>query len=166
MRTMSLAGLFVAIVAFSGCNGNSGSTTPTAPVQTAGEYTGTATDSVFGNGTAAVTLSQKASSIGGTLNTTFGTTTIANALAVTIDGSGNLSGSAVATVNPSQPTCGFTVTGTYNSSTGALNGSYAAYSGCASETGTFTLTQQCTDPSIPSAVARRRPDAAHGVLPC
>lgn len=167
MRNASLGALLIALVAFSGCNSNSNPpSNPPTVSQIAGEYTGTVTDSTFGSGSAAITLSQKASSIGGTLTETFGTSTISNALAVTIDLDGNISGSAIATVNPAQPTCGFNVTGTYDSTTGDLKGSYTAYSGCSGQTGTFTMTQQCTDPSVPSSVDRRRPDGARGILPC
>lgn len=167
MRIATFAALLIPIAVLSGCNGNTNPpSNPPTVSQIAGEYTGTATDSVFGNGTAAITLSQKASSIGGTLVETFGTTTLSSSLAMTIDLSGNLSGSSIATVNPSSPTCGFNVSGTYDPTTGNLNGTYAAYSGCTGQNGTVTLTQQCTDPSVPSALARRRPQGAHGILPC
>lgn len=167
MRIPPLAALLATVIALAGCNG--GSNPPSNPPtvsQIAGEYTGTATDSVFGSGSAAVTLSQTASSIGGTLIETFGATTITNALAITIDLDGNVAGSATATVPSNANTCGFKVTGTYANSTGNLNGNYSAYSGCSGETGSFTMTQQCTDPSIPGAVHRRRPDSGHGILPC
>lgn len=167
MRIASFAALVIAAAVVSGCNNNTNPPSNPATVsQIAGEYTGTATDSVFGTGTAAVTLSQKASSIGGTLVETFGSTTISNAVAVTIDLSGNLSGSAIATVNPSLPTCGFNVSGTYDPNTGNLNATYTAYSGCTGQSGSVTMTQQCTDPSQPTAVSRRRPQGAHGILPC
>ncbi|HEV7180299.1 MAG TPA: hypothetical protein VGN11_10510 [Candidatus Baltobacteraceae bacterium] len=158
-------GLVIALVAFSGCGGsNSGLPgNPQTVPQTGGEYIGTAADSAFGNGTAAVTLSQTASSIGGTLTETFGSTTISNALAITISFSGDVSGNGVATVNGAS--CGFNVTGAYDPATGALTGKYASYSGCSGQTGSFTLTQQCTDPTNVQNT-RRRPEGGHGILPC
>lgn len=49
---------------------------------------------------------------------------------------------------PSGTTCTFKITGTYanNGTTSAvLSGSYTAVTNCTGDTGTFTLTQQCTD---------------------
>ncbi len=167
MRVPSLAALLVLVLTLSACNGNSNPpSNPPTVSQIAGEYTGTATDSVFGSGSAAVTLSQTASSIGGTLTETFGATTISNSLAITIDLSGNITGSAIATVPSNANTCGFKVNGTYDNSTGDFNGAYTSYSGCSGETGSFTMTQQCSDPSIPGALHRRRPEGGHGILPC
>ncbi len=167
MRKSFSAGLVAVALVFTACNGSSSGlpSNPQTVSQMAGEYAGTATDSSLGNGTAAVTLSQKASSIGGTLTTTFGATTISQSLALTIDLSGNLAGSSVATVNPASPTCGFNIAAAYDPNSGVVKGTYASYSGCTGESGSFTLTQQCTDPSLPSML-KRRPEGGHGLLPC
>lgn len=151
-----------AIVALAACNSNNGSTTPTVaptPLKIAGEYTGTVTDSVAGAGTAAVTLSQTGAAVGGTLDFTFGATTVANALAMNVTPAGSLSGTALAQINGA--TCAFALTGTYNASTNVISGNYSASSGCTGQSGTYSLTQQCTDPA--SAIYRR-PMAI--LLPC
>ena len=150
------------MLVLSGCNGSSSglpANTQAVPV-TAGDYTGTATDSAMGTGTAAITLSQTGSSIGGTLIETLAGGTLNNTFAVVTDTSGNLSGNSVATVN--NVACGFKVAATYDSTTGQLNGTYTAYSGCTGQSGTFALTQQCTNPSS----SLRRRDGAHGIAPC
>ncbi|MEO9171371.1 MAG: hypothetical protein ABI282_10895 [Candidatus Baltobacteraceae bacterium] len=162
MRCIPVVALLAAVLALSGCNGSNSSlpTNPQSVPQTAGDYVGTVTDSAMGSGTSAITFSQTGSSIGGTLVETFPGLTLFNTFALVTDLSGNLSGNAVATVANSA--CGFKVAATYNSTTGQLNGTYTAYSGCSGETASFTLTQQCTNPSS----SFRRRDGVHGILPC
>ena len=143
-----------AIVALAACNTDNGSTAPTVaptPLKIAGEYTGTVTDSVAGAGTAAVTLSQTGGAVGGTLDFTFGASAVANALAWNVTSAGALSGTALAQINGA--TCAFSITGTYNASTNVIAGNYSASSGCTGRSGTYSLTQQCTDPA--SAIYRR-----------
>lgn len=163
MRLTSSVATLVVIFALIGCNkSNSGvPSTPTPVPQAAGGYSGTVTDSAMGSGTATLTLSQSGSSIGGTLVETFPTTTLNNTFALVTDVSGNLSGNGVATVN--NVACGFTVAGTYNTTTGQLTGTYTAFSGCTGQSGTMTLLQQCTNPYT---ALRFRRDHAVGVLPC
>ena len=170
MRTSSLAALVIAALMLSACNANTNPpNNPPTVAQIAGEYSGTVTDSVLGNGTATVTLSQKASSIGGTVAETFGSgpvaVNVANTVALTIDFNDDLNGSGVASLGPGGSSCGFNFSGTIDPSTGVLNATYKAYSGCSGQNGSFSLTQTCTDPSLPSALHRRSPDA-HGFLPC
>ena len=158
-----LAGALCATLALAACNGSNSSSLPSgnsSVPQTAGDYTGTVNDSVMGAGTATVTLSQTGSSIGGTLVETFTGSTMQTSLALVTDLSGNVSGNAVATIGTGA--CGFKVAGTYGTSTGVLSGSYTAFSGCGGQTATFTLTQQCTNPT--SSIRRR--DGAHGIAPC
>ena len=162
MRSPSFVVFVAAILALSGCNGSSSglpANTQSVPLA-AGDFAGTATDSIMGSGTAVITLSQTGSSIGGTLLETLAGGTLNNTFAVVTDLSGNISGNSVATVN--NVACGFKVAGTYNATTGALNGTYTAYSGCSGQSGTFALLQQCTNPSS----SLRRRDGGHGFLPC
>ncbi|HEY5341733.1 MAG TPA: hypothetical protein VIK27_11960, partial [Candidatus Aquilonibacter sp.] len=42
-------------------------------------------------------------------------------------------------------TCTFSTTGTYDTSTNVLAGSYTAVTNCTNDSGTYSLTQQCTD---------------------
>ena len=58
-------------------------------------------------------------------------------------------------------TCTFSTTGTYNSATAVLSGSYSAVTNCAGDTGTYSLTQQCTD----TITSVRRRDGT-GVVAC
>jgi len=140
----------------SGCSGNNTSPAPqpTTPV-VSGEYSGTVTDSVHGNGTAAVTpLSQHGGALGGTLASTFGATAVTQSLALAIGTNGSITGNALGS-DASGNTCAFNVTGSYTASSNQLSGTYTAFSGCSGQNGSFTLTQQCSDPA--NAVARRNP---------
>jgi hypothetical protein len=58
-------------------------------------------------------------------------------------------------------TCTFSTTGTYNSATAVLSGSYSAVTNCTGDTGTYSLTQQCTD----TVTSGRRRDGT-GVVAC
>ena len=42
-------------------------------------------------------------------------------------------------------TCTFSTNATYNSTTNVLSGSYTAVTNCTGDSGTFSLTQQCSD---------------------
>lgn len=137
-------------------NGCSSSTqsVPLTPQLTniAGEYIGTVQDSVAGAESAATTLAEHGPSIGGSLVLTAGTTTSNEAVAWTLTTANTLSGSGSMDVNGA--TCTFSMTGAYNPANNQISGSYTAVNGCAGRTGTYTLTQQCSNPT---ASARRRP---------
>jgi hypothetical protein len=166
MRFSALGPLLAAALVLSACNNsNSSGAAPTAP-PASGEFTGSMTDSVFGKGTADLTLTQTVSSLGGSITETFGSKALSGSASIAIDFNGNLTGSVVTDAGPSQSACGYYMTGTYDQSSGNLSGQYSAYSGCNSETGTFALTQQCTNPLVPGAARRRHAQGAHGILPC
>ena len=160
-RGWAIALLAAGAVAVSGCDNG---TTTAAPVATAltdiaGEYTGTVQDSALGAQTAATTLAEHGASIGGALTLTSGASTSTWAIAWTLTTANAVSGSGSVSVNG--PTCTFAMTGTYNPANGQITGTYQAVNGCSGRTGSFTLTQQCSNPT---AADRRR---AMGVTqPC
>ncbi len=73
------------------------------------------------------------------------------ALAIASDNS--LSG-AIVIDYPSGTTCTFSTSGTYNTTTSVITGSYSAVTNCSGQSGTYSLTQQCTD-TVTNAVRRR-----------
>lgn len=158
LTTRVLAILSVSLLAFAACGGSSTSTTPQAPTNISGDYTGTVQDSVSGALGATATLAQHGSSAGGMLSTTAGATTLNSSLTLSISGSNAVGGSMVQDL-PGGTTCTFSTTGTYNSSTQQLTGTYTAVSGCSGQNGTFALTQQCVD--TVTATARRTMGLAH-----
>lgn len=142
--------MLAAAIVLSGCNK---STTPSPnPTSTpsvsniSGDYTGTAQDSQGGSGTASATLAQNGTSAGGAMTIKQSSAAVTAQMSLAIHTSNAVSGAMV--VNYANgTTCTFSTTGTYtnNGTTAVLNGSYAAVTNCAGDTGTYTLTQQCTD---------------------
>jgi hypothetical protein len=150
MKQCSVALIVTAVFSLSACGGQA-VTLANAPLDLAGQYTGTATDSVFGSAAASTTLSESGSTLTGTvaLVSTTSNATLSQSVTWTV-GSGYTIG-GTATVAGSA--CSFSTTGVYDTSTNVLSGKYTAVSGCSGETGTFSLTQQCTNPV--SATARK-----------
>jgi hypothetical protein len=138
---------------FSGCNKSSTpSPTPTATPQIAnmsGDYTGTVTDSVSANSGTVNTgvLAQHGSNAGGVLVNTTSAGALNLAMSLSVNSSNSVIGSMVVDY-PSGTTCTYNVTGTYTNSGSppvTLNGTYSAVTNCAGESGSFALTQQCSD---------------------
>jgi len=131
------------VLAVAGC------TTKSSPapglVTISGEYSGTAQDSVAGAQTVTTTLAQHGSSVGGTLTLTTAGVPNTEAVAWTLTTAKGLSGTGTETVGAA--TCTFAMTGTYSASTNQITGTYSAVTGCAGTTGSYALTQQCTDPA-------------------
>ncbi|MBV9718102.1 MAG: hypothetical protein JOZ77_02200 [Candidatus Eremiobacteraeota bacterium] len=148
--TRRLLGVTVAI-ALAACGGSGVPGAATAP-QTAqsraggvatssslsGEYKGTFVDSVRGTMKVTLWLSQYESSLGGPLTTPSSTPA---------DVAWNSSGSSVkgntVVQSPSGTYCVFADSGTYDSQTRKLTGSYTAAYGCTGEYGTYTLSHKC-----------------------
>lgn len=151
-----LAGLLLVLPA---CNGTTGTPVPAAPTNISGDYAGTVHDSVGGTLTATALLAQHGSSAGGTLTTTGGSTQTSS-LSLAISASNAVSGTMVQDL-PGDVTCSFSMTGSYDPSTAVLSGSYTAITGCSGQSGTYALTQSCTD-TVTNA--DRRP--AFGVPSC
>ncbi len=154
IRVQSGAAALAALLILGACSHNNGGTTPSTLSNISGDYTGSVQDSVTGTANATATLAQHGGSAGGTLSLTSGSTTLNAALSLAITSSNALSGTIVEDL-PDGTTCTFGTTGTYDTTNSRIAGSYSAVTGCASETGTYTLDQQCTD-TVTSTVGRRR----------
>jgi len=165
MRLTGRAGFALAVccaVILTGCESGSGySPAPAAPTNISGDYSGSITDSVAGTGTATATLAQSGRQAGGqiTFAPAGGTQTLN--VSMTIASTNALAGSMVVDY-ASGTTCTFNVSGTYASSTGILSGSYSAVTNCSGQSGTFSLTQQCTD----TVTSHARRDKVGGTAPC
>lgn len=149
MRRVILgAGLFVLVgcVALAGCSG----TVVTAPTPTpqpanlSGDYTGTMQDAQGGNGTATATLAQTGYTVGGAITDTMTSSTVTAQISLNLTSSDAVSGAMVVDY-ASGTTCTFSTTGSYDPNTNVLSGSYTAVTNCSGDTGTYSLTQQCTD---------------------
>lgn len=146
-----MALVLIAVVALAGCNSSNNSTpspTPTPQIANmSGDYAGTMTDSVGGNGTVTATFAQHGASAGGAITDRETSGAIVAQTAFTVTTSNAITGAMVVDFS-NGTTCTFSTTGTYSNNgttTAQIAGSYSAVTNCAGETGTFTLTQQCTD---------------------
>jgi hypothetical protein len=135
----------ISLVALAGC---SGSVAPVASTpqssNISGDYSGTVQDAQGGSGTATATLAQSGSTAGGTITIKETGQTLSAQISLAMTSSDAVSGSMVIDF-ASGTTCTFSTSGTYNSTTAVLNGSYTAVTNCAGDSGTYSLTQQCTD---------------------
>lgn len=133
-----------------------------------GQFSGTAKDSVLGQGSASASLAQDARVVGGVLTTTFGSTTLSNSLAAKTTTGATLTGAEAASTTSG--ICTFTVSATYDPSKYVLSGTYQAAHGCTGETGSFKIKQDCFYP--PSALFGATPafngvaKPNHGPRPC
>lgn len=144
MSIRAIAVFACLLLALPSCSGTTNNPVPAAPTNISGDYAGTVVDSSAGSLAATALLAQHGSAAGGTITTAPGGVTLVSSLALGIDSSNAVSGTMVQDL-PGDVTCSFAVTGTYNTSTGVLGGSYHAITGCSGQTGTYTLTQSCTD---------------------
>lgn len=162
-RTGALfAGVFAMILAGCSSGGTSTPSTPPSPSNISGDYSGTVIDSAAGQANATGTLAQTGFDAGGTVTFTPASGAITGQLSLKIATSNAITGAMVIDYPNSGPTCSFSVTGTYNTSTAVLSGSYAAVTNCSGQSGTFSLTQQCSD-TISSHVRRNK---TSGAAPC
>jgi hypothetical protein len=157
-----LAAIFAMVLA--GCNTGSSSSpaTPAPPTNISGDYSGTVTDSVAGASNATATFAQTGYDAGGAVTFTPTSGTLTGQMSITINTSNAVSGAMVIDFPNNGPTCSFSVTGTYSTSTNVLSGSYSAVTNCSGESGTFSLTQQCTD-TVASHIRREK---TGGIAPC
>jgi hypothetical protein len=133
----------------SGCNGStSPSPSPTSQLSNvSGDYTGTLTDAQGGSGAATATFAQHGSSVGGAVTATQSGGAITAQVSMALTAANALSGAMVVDFADGT-SCTYSVNGNYanNGSTSAvMSGSYTAVTGCSGDTGSFSLTQQCTD---------------------
>lgn len=155
-RTSALAGAVAALLLNSGCNGSSPSSPVPSIANISGDYTGTLEDGTAGTLTASAVLAQHGSAAGGSLSLT-GAVTLVAAVSFSVSSTNALSGAIVE--DKAGNACTLSVTGNYNPGSFQITGSYQAVSGCAGETGTFTLNQQCVD--TVTAIERRPMGLAH-----
>ena len=119
-------------------------------------------DAHGGSGSATATLAQHGSTAGGTITATEGASSVTAQVSLSIDSSNGFTGAMVIDYS-SGATCSFKTSGTYSTTTYALSGSYTAVTGCAGDTGTYALSQQCTDTVTSS---ERRPQIVSPPAQC
>lgn len=125
------------------CNGTSTPVTQATTLSNiSGDYIGNFADVQSSSVTPVTgTLAQHGSSAGGSMINAAGTL---NAhMSLVIDSSNTVTGSIV--INKAATACTYSTTGTYDPANNIINGSYAAVTNCAGDTGTYVLNQQCTD---------------------
>lgn len=101
-------------------------------------------DAQGGSGTASATLAQTGFNAGGTVTVKETAQTVSAQISLALTSSNAVSGSMVIDF-ANGTTCTYSTSGTYNTATAVLSGSYTAVTNCAGDTGTYSLTQQCTD---------------------
>jgi hypothetical protein len=138
-------------------DGRSSATEPQRLANISGDYAGVVQDLKGGTGNAKATLAQHGANAGGAVKDRETTETFVVDLSVTISSQNSTSGALVIDFPPagSGAVCTFSTSGSYDPSTNILSGSYTAVAGCRGDTGTYTLTQQCHDTVISTALPRR-----------
>jgi hypothetical protein len=106
-----------------------------------GQYSGSVADSALGTGTATANFAGLDGTLGGYFGFTFGSATYANVVDA-YSTFGGIAGVFVATI--ASTACTFSFKAGYHRSSHELNGKYNAINGCSGETGSFSVTQQCT----------------------
>jgi hypothetical protein len=136
-----------ACVAFVGCVRSPGTERffPPSPTNISGQYTGTLDDAQTGSGTVTGALAQQGAAAGGQITDTEASGPIDTVqVSLAVNRSNAVSGSMVFNY-PGGVICTMKTTGTYDSSTNVLSGSYTAVTNCSGDTGTYSLTQECTE---------------------
>ncbi|HLI96935.1 MAG TPA: hypothetical protein VKT72_12740 [Candidatus Baltobacteraceae bacterium] len=145
--------LFASCVMLAACNSStspSPAVSPSAPPSVpniSGDYIGTMTDAVAGNGAAKGTLAQNGANAGGDVALTGSSASITAQFSLTATTANSVSG-AIVIDYASGTTCTFSTTGTYTNNgtnSAVLSGTYTAVTNCTGDTGSYTLNQQCND---------------------
>lgn len=147
MRRSSIHVMLVvaATAMLAACTGNGTAPAPApTPANVSGDYSGTTQDAQGGSGTATATLAQTGFNAGGAITIKEAAQTVTAQLSLSLTSSNAVSGSMVIDF-ANGTTCTFSTSGTYSPTTAVLSGSYTAVTNCAGDTGTYSLTQQCTD---------------------
>lgn len=164
-RVLLSTGFFtlIAVIALAGCS--SGSVAPATatppPTNISGDYSGTMQDAQGGSGTATATLAQTGFNAGGTIAVKETSQTVSAQISLALTASNTVSGSMVIDF-ANGTTCTFSTSGNYNATTAVLSGSYTAVTNCSGDTGTYSLTQQCTD----TVTSDRQRNLTGGVTAC
>lgn len=152
-----LAAALCAALLATACSSNTTVTT-VSPANISGDYTGTLTDGVNGTFTSATTpvavLAQHDAAVGGTMTLPTSSGDLSASVSMTLANDDAFSGTLVVDFPNNGPTCAYSTSGTFTPSTNAISGSYAAISGCAGDSGTYALTQQCYD-AVTNVLRRR-----------
>jgi hypothetical protein len=147
---MSALAVF-ACIALASCS--SGTIVPPAVVNMSGDFSGTFQDSVYGSAPATATFAQHGNNAGGSITIAYPSGTVVAQTSFTIAPVSNaLSGTLVIDYPTAQ--CTFSTTGTFDPKTNAVNVTFAPITNCAGETGSYTMSQQCTATTT-SAADRR-----------
>lgn len=150
-RCALAAFIAAAALALTACNGST-ATAPPAIANISGDYTGSVQDSQSGSENVTGTLAQNGSSAGGSITSTPAGSLYAH-FAYTVSPNNSMSG-AIVIDETSGTTCTFSTSATYDPSTNVITGNYTAVTNCSGETGSYSLTQQCTD-TVTNPSARR-----------
>lgn len=147
--TLAVIAAFVLAACNSSNNGPFVSPSPSpspapSPANLSGDYSGTIQDSANGSGSVAGTLAQQGTNAGGPLTITSASGAVTAAVSFAIASSNALSG-AIVIDYPSGSTCTFSTAGSYDSTTNVITGTYSAVTNCSGQSGTYSLTQQCSD---------------------
>ncbi len=105
-----------------------------------GEYAGNVKDSVYKKGTIAASFAQYQTAVGGSMTQMEESHSSAMSASFEVSGTA-FTGTAAATLGST--VCVFTIGGTYDTAKHTLHGSYQSANGCSTESGTFTMKQQC-----------------------
>jgi hypothetical protein len=106
-----------------------------------GQYSGSVTDSTLGTGTATANFAGLPGTLGGYFAFTFGSSIYPNVVDA-YSTWGGIAGVFVATT--ASTACTFSFKAGYNRASNELNGKYTAINGCYGESGSFSVTQQCS----------------------
>jgi len=121
-----------------------------------GDYIGTMHDAQGGSGSAKATLAQHGTNAGGAVRDKESGQTIIADMSMTITPQNSTSGAMVIDFPPANTgqVCTFRTSGMYDPTSNVLSGSYVAVTGCAGDSGTFKLTQQCHDTDVTGDLMR------------
>ena len=106
-----------------------------------GDYAGTYQDGAAGSGRARASFSQHRGAVGGSILEALATQKQRVAVAGMLNAKGSMGATMAGNVGSSA--CTFALSAKYDASTHRLNGTYQATHGCAGDTGSFSLKQQC-----------------------
>jgi hypothetical protein len=139
VRALRSAVIAVSIILAS-CS--SGSVTPITYTNMSGDFGGSMSDAQAGPGTATATFAQHGNNVGGSITIVRSSGTVTAETSFTISSSNTIAGSLVIDYPTQQ--CTYTTTGSFDPNADVLTATYTAVTNCAGDTGSFSLTQQCS----------------------
>jgi len=130
-----------ACIALASCS--SGTVVPPAVVNMSGDFSGTFQDSVYGSAPATATFAQHGNNAGGSITIAYTSGTVVAQTSFTIAPISNALSGTLVIDYPTQQ-CTFSTTGTFDPNTNAVNVTFSPITNCTGETGSYSMTQQCT----------------------